>query len=566
MMYGIIGVIVLLLILLICGFVIRKQFYREIDRLEAWKIDIMNRPVIEELGKVKQLNMTGEAEELFERWRKNWEDLLNDDLPAVEEKLFEIEAYTDKYRFRQAKALQARTETILNDAETKVNTIISELNELVDGEKQSRLEIEELAKVFKGIKKQLLTHRHTYGKAIKKLDSTADALAAGFGQYEQMTQEGNYLEAGKMADELKTQVNALAEKSAKIPNLLTETGSLLPAQLAELEEGYQEMTAQGFVLDHLQFGKEAKEMKDKLQFCRERLDAADTTDVEAGIQELKDKMDTIYDILEKEAYAKNYVLHNTQKVKQALEEISAKNDRMQQETDEIRQSYQLLQENMDVPNELEKQIEKLAKRFTLLEAKIPENQSIYSVLSDQLKEIEAQIKKLREDQETFTEYLQSLRKDEIDAREKIAGLKRQIQDIRRMVKLSNIPGLPETYKELFKEAQEAIRETMDSLNAKPLNMETAGRHLDHAAEITGHLQDHTKELVESVMLAERIIQYGNRYRRRYKKVADGLQRAEHAFRSYDYHAALEEAATTVESVEPGAIKKIETMVKSEEPL
>ena len=46
----------------------KRKYYSEVDRYESWKIDIMNRPVLDEMSKVKQLNMTGQTEELFERW------------------------------------------------------------------------------------------------------------------------------------------------------------------------------------------------------------------------------------------------------------------------------------------------------------------------------------------------------------------------------------------------------------------------------------------------------------------------------------------------------------------
>ena len=72
----ILGIIVLVLVFIIWGYFIKKKFYKEIDRLEAWKMDIMNRPILDELSKVKQLKMNGETEEMFENWRSEWDAII----------------------------------------------------------------------------------------------------------------------------------------------------------------------------------------------------------------------------------------------------------------------------------------------------------------------------------------------------------------------------------------------------------------------------------------------------------------------------------------------------------
>ncbi|MDV2687294.1 septation ring formation regulator EzrA, partial [Alkalihalophilus lindianensis] len=52
-MIYIIGPFILLLALFVLGYIIKKQYFKEMDRLEAWKIDLFNRPVSEEMSKVK---------------------------------------------------------------------------------------------------------------------------------------------------------------------------------------------------------------------------------------------------------------------------------------------------------------------------------------------------------------------------------------------------------------------------------------------------------------------------------------------------------------------------------
>jgi septation ring formation regulator len=137
----------------------RKKMYREIDRLEAWKIELMNRPVPDELAKVKQLNMTGETEQLFERWRQQWDEIVAVKLPNVEEQLFDTETFLDKYRYRQARKLIGQIEDGLRRLEEEVHQIIDEVNELIGSEEQSRTEIEELRAVHREAKKTLLAYR-----------------------------------------------------------------------------------------------------------------------------------------------------------------------------------------------------------------------------------------------------------------------------------------------------------------------------------------------------------------------------------------------------------------------
>ncbi len=84
MNYGVeilISAILIILILFVVGYIIRKKYYKEVDQLDSQKLELMNRPVAEEMAKVKQLNMTGETEEMFERWRSTWDDILTVRLP-----------------------------------------------------------------------------------------------------------------------------------------------------------------------------------------------------------------------------------------------------------------------------------------------------------------------------------------------------------------------------------------------------------------------------------------------------------------------------------------------------
>lgn len=132
------------------------------------------------------------------------------------------------------------------------------------------------------------------------------------------------------------------------------------------------------------------------------------------------------------------------------------------------------------------------------------------------------------------------------------------------MKKSKLPGLPESYMLQVSEARESLTRVSLTLDGKPLNMEAVHQALDEAILFVQHVCDQTKEMIEQARLAEQVIQYGNRYRRRFQAVKEGLEEAEQLFRRYEYELALQKAIATVEQVEEGAFERIREWLKENE--
>ncbi|MGR3765367.1 septation ring formation regulator EzrA [Rossellomorea sp. NS-SX7] len=562
MQYVIAGII-LILILFLIGVLSRKKYYTEIDRYEAWKVDIMNRPIPEELSKVKQLNMTGQTEKLFEGWRQGWDEIVAVQLPDIEELLFDAEEYTDKFRFKKSKETLAKIDAVLTDTEAKIDKILQELNELVGSEEKNREEIELLQEEYRGSKKQLLAYRHTYGQAAKKIEAVLDTLAKEIEQFNELTDQGNYLDAREIVLNLGQEMKAIAYKMESIPKLTADCENILPSQLSELEAGYVEMKEQGYILEHVEVEKEVKDLNETLAGFTERLQSLEVEEVEQGLQEIKNKVEMLYDVLEKEVHARHFVLQYKDETTEGLIKAKEENDDIQYEVNLVQQGYHLHESDLRTPQELQKKIIQLSKRHELIINKIENNQTAYSALGEELKEIRSGLEALNGEQSEFGLHLQNLRKDELTTREKIAELKKKTAEASRMIAKSNVPGLPADYDDLLTEVHRKIEQVNASLTEKPLNMKFIQETLLEAADTVDHFYNKTQELIENVLLSEKIIQYGNRYRSRYQSVQEGLRVAEEAFRHYDYRKALEEAATTIEKVEPGALKKIEKMINDQ---
>lgn len=559
----IIGIIVVASSVTIFGFYSRKKIYKDVDRLEAWKIDMMNRPVTDEIAKVKELNMTGQTEELFERWRKQWDEIVTVALPDVEELLFDAEDLADKYRFGKAKRVLAQIEAILNDAESNIAIILEELKDLVGSEEKNRVEVDELNQQYRELKKNLLAHRHTFGRAEKQLEMNLEGVYGKFKEFEEATTNGNYFEAREIVLLIKDALFVTKQQMDETPHLLHECQNAIPNQLNEVAEGYTQMEQEGYSLGHHQIEKEIERMREQLSQYISLIEELKLEDVKKGIEEARESLDTIYDLLEAEVKANQFVKKEVEKIEQDLEDLVEGSKRTEEETTFVQQSYHLNENDLERHRNIVKQIKQLVKQYVSVQSKLEGDQIAYSLIKTELEEVYGKIQDVKEEHLQFSEMLKTLRKDELHAREQISEMKKQLADAKRLISKSNIPGLPVKYSELISEARLSLTQVMNSLEEKPLNMNTVNETLQNALDIVSQTYKQTEEMIEQVYLAEKVIQYGNRYRSHNSKIAVSLLEAEKSFRNYEYALALEQAATAIEDVDPGALKKIEVLLEDD---
>lgn len=556
----IIGIIIVVALILIFGIYFRKKIYKEVDRLEAWKIDVMNRPVTDEISKVKELNMTGQTEQLFERWRRQWDEIVTLSLPNIEEYLFDAEELADKYRFSKSKAVLQKIENTLQETEDTIAKILEELKDLIGSEEKNRIEIGELKSTYRNVKKSLLAHHLSFGIAEIGLEKKLEEVNEKFSAFEEATTQGNYLEAREIVLFIKDSLSIMQEYISEIPELLTEYQSYIPSQLDEMMDGYKEMKNNGFILDHLQVENEAELLRNKVVENLNRIEKLEIKEAKEAIIEIKDSIEGLYDLLEKEVSANHYIQQEVSKIEQVLHSLHEESKSSGDETEFVQQSYRLTEEEIQTHKAIVKQIKQLLKQFISIQTKLNEDHIAYSLIQEELEDVHTQIESVKEQHIKYCESLQTLRKDELYARDQLSEMRKALTESKRLLAKSNVPGLPQGYKELLVDAKDSIEAVVLKLEEKPLNMKVVNQILKEAQDIVASTTTMTEDLIEQVYLVEQVIQYGNRYRSSYRSISEALLEAEKSFRNFEYETALEQAASAIEEIEPGALKRIQAIL------
>ncbi len=429
----IIGILALVVIFISISFVRRKKIYTEVDRLENWKMSIMNKPVSEELSKVKDLNMTGQTEQLFENWRYQWDNILSTELINIEEYLFDAEDFVDKYRFKKAKEVLSIADSKLQDIELKIKAIYDELDELIGSQAKSAEENEKLEGKYSNFKKQLLNQRHQYGSTTPLLEKELEQIHQLFAEFNQSISNGDYLVARELITKIEKELEGFEIKLEHIPGLLIECQSVIPSQLAEVETGYKEMLAEGYILDHVNLEKSIASLQDKLKQSTKLLMETKALEAKEGIELIKTEMDELYDLIEKEVLAKHYVVKELPSVEAILIALSSASEKTKQETYVVQESYQLQQEDIQTQQKIEESMLALNDRYEKLSGHLLDQTIAFSILKEELEDICEQINSLQEIHQQYTESLMALRKDEMAAREQLNSLRKMLFEVKRSI-------------------------------------------------------------------------------------------------------------------------------------
>ena len=433
-MKTIIIAVIVLIILTTIAFLFRRKHIQEIGRLEKEKLQIQHKPILEEMTKVKQLNMTGETEEKFERWRTEWTEVMDVHMPKIDSLLFDVEDMVDRFRFRKATGTEKEIQEKIRFCDNKMNDILKELNELVGSEEKNRIEIEKLKEQHRAARKTVLAHQHSFGMTASPLEKELESFNPKFKEYDELTANGNYLQAREI-------VISLAAKGERLFMLIHEIPSLLDRiakQNSRITSGIEEWERKKWknnptICSILNCRDRLQDIESEIEEMLAKMAELQIEAVQQQTNEINDRIDSFYDALENEVNAKHYVDENYMYVADMLTDMTELATETSEEAAFVQQSYRLDEKEAQIPQQSLKKMNGIVKRFEVLTARLEEQGSAYSSSTRELQQIYEELEQIAEEQESFTNRMKNLRIDENNVRTKLDELSRKLQNADRML-------------------------------------------------------------------------------------------------------------------------------------
>ncbi|MHC5268259.1 septation ring formation regulator EzrA [Enterococcus sp. LJL98] len=555
----VIAIIAVVAVLYGVGFFMRRKNQEKLDSLAKRKETLFDLPVIEEVDEVKKMHLVGQSQNTFREWSQKWTELSTTDFAELESQIFEVENLNETFRFFKGQAAVKEAEETMDAMEKGVEEIRQGLKELRESEERNSLQVQQALDVYEELKKELREQGSTYGPAYAELQKQVKNIEIEFTQFVTLNTSGDPVEAREVLDTAENHTYELEDLMKRIPVVYEELHKIFPGQLKEIEEGYKKLLEAKFKFPEANFEQEIQRVARRVENSMADLAKVEVAAVEVANRDTTHEIDILYTVMEREIDAKKYVLKNRQIIEEYINHSMKNNRQLLIELDHTSQSYTLNHNELGRVRGFQTEIDELVRRHGIYLPQIEGHEIPYSEVQAFYKDAYQILDDVENQQVEIDDSLRVLRKDEKVAQDKIEDFELQLRNLKRFVEKQRLPGLATDYLEFFFLATDRVEELGKALNKIRINIEEVNKLVAICEEELQILDTRTKELVDAAALTEQLMQYANRYRHSHPEVKAAIEHSLVLFNEeYRYQDALDEIATSLERVEPGAFKRLES--------
>ncbi|HDK7669152.1 TPA: septation ring formation regulator EzrA [Staphylococcus aureus] len=559
-LYIILAIIVIILIAVGVLFYLRSNKRQIIEKAIERKNEVETLPFDQNLAQLSKLNLKGETKTKYDAMKKDNVESTNKYLAPVEEKIHNAEALLDKFSFNASQSEIDDANELMDSYEQSYQQQLEDVNEIIALYKDND-ELYDKCKVdYREMKRDVLANRHQFGEAASLLETEIEKFEPRLEQYEVLKADGNYVQAHNHIAALNEQMKQLRSYMEEIPELIRETQKELPGQFQDLKYGCRDLKVEGYDLDHVKVDSTLQSLKTELSFVEPLISRLELEEANDKLANINDKLDDMYDLIEHEVKAKNDVEETKDIITDNLFKAKDMNYTLQTEIEYVRENYYINESDAQSVRQFENEIQSLISVYDDILKEMSKSAVRYSEVQDNLQYLEDHVTVINDKQEKLQNHLIQLREDEAEAEDNLLRVQSKKEEVYRRLLASNLTSVPERFIIMKNEIDHEVRDVNEQFSERPIHVKQLKDKVSKIVIQMNTFEDEANDVLVNAVYAEKLIQYGNRYRKDYSNVDKSLNEAERLFKNNRYKRAIEIAEQALESVEPGVTKHIEEEV------
>ncbi|KRL80514.1 septation ring formation regulator EzrA [Ligilactobacillus equi] len=557
--------VLLILVAVYAGmFYVRKSTLNLAQSLEDQVQELLGDSLGAQVEELRELNLTGESLENYERIAQRYREVVNGKFPDIQMLIEEVRASLPKYHLIAARQnLKAAQDSFL-EAKEVYQGVLDSVNAMQGKMEQHRQKKANLKQRYKDIRKILLTKNFSFGPAMPKLEELFAEINKEFTNYGDLMEQGDYGQADQSLQELENQTASIDKLLEVIPPLYRNLHNVFPEQLKEIKAGYLQLKKDGYNFLS-EIDQEVGKLETKVQEEKQFLTDLQVTEAQDTDKTIRESIEDLYKQIETEYAARHKVEKRKSKWGEFIRHAEKQEKQLLLDLDRIGQHYELTHDEVERARDLDTKLHIIRKNYTQALTEIEMETAVYSRLENQQNDDFDALKQIEEEQGKIHADISALVVDEKKAWDGLAGFQGEIHEIKRQTMSKHLPGYPQSYYEKLDYIENLVNALMEEMNHVKIDMSVITTQMLETENEMRTFQKERKEMYQAAVMAENLIQYGNRYRDRYPHVKEASQRATELFtRDFEYVQAVDVMAEALEKVEPGLFERIATKYLSKE--
>lgn len=554
--------IFVIIILVAAGIIyyLRTQRKKEVDELQARKEEMMNVSIADQLFTLKNMELSGQTKRQYESLVATWQTITNFKFTEIESALVGAEQYTEQMNLVRAKATLDEAREILDETEAQVAELHDDLSKLLDVNTENHERSEELLERYNEARKSIMNHSFDYGPAIETLEKNIQYLELNFTRYNELTANGDHLEAQDMLNSLSSDLDSLEDILKRLPAMYDQIKNEFEALVQDLRDGYDRMVKANFKFDTDNIPEQIDQVQEKLNEAKAAIKNADLANAQTLMDKSDREIESLYDLMEAEVEAKHEVGKQMKDLANQLNIVKENNRYAGIEVDRIAQSYLLHENEVDQVAEFAQQIEEEESKYQAHHQSLEANQAIYSEVETDLRKSQKRLNELDEKQKNLVKSLGQLSVREKEAKSNLDLYELDMRNMKRRLEKQHLPGLNQSYYDLFYKVTDQIEDLSKQLNHVRIDMNEIDAMEEDLENHLSQLDELTEEILDNATLTEYMIQHSNRFRYDYPEMDQAIQETEYLFYDqYRYRDALsviEKALYRVDQEGPTQVRRM----------
>ena len=477
----------------------------------------------------------------------------------IENNLFEAEGYNNSFRFIKAKHAIGNIESQIDLIDEDIKMIRAALEDLKEQESKNSGRVLHALDLFEKLQTQVAENADSYGQALAEIEKQLENIQSEFSQFVTLNSSGDPVEAAEILDKAEDHILALTHIVEKVPAIVEELTVKLPDQLEDLESGHRKLLESGYHFIETDIESRFQQLHASLKRNEANISALELDNAEYENEQAQEEINALYEIFTREIEAHKVVEKLIKNLPSYLAHTKGNNQQLQKEIERLSQTF--LISDTETSHVKELQAELSAQEDVVLSAveDSSETKQAYSVVQEELEAIQERLKEIEDEQISLGEALAEIEKDDANARQKVNIYANKLHTIKRYMEKRNLPGIPDSFLEIFFSTSNNIEELVKELEATRVNIESVNRWLEILGNDMEQLEEETYRIVQDATLTEQLLQYSNRYRSFDDNVQAAFNKSLYVFEhDYDYAQSLEIISKALDLVEPGVTERFVT--------